>query len=50
MSVKVLPVFLLCICACANAWDNDELEIFDLVEEVNRNFYEVLEIDKVRII
>ncbi|KAK9296796.1 hypothetical protein QLX08_009316 [Tetragonisca angustula] len=26
----------------ANAWDNDELEVFDVVEEVNQNFYEVL--------
>lgn len=25
-----------------NAWDNDELEVFDVVEEVNQNFYEVL--------
>ncbi|KAK7496327.1 hypothetical protein BaRGS_00012492 [Batillaria attramentaria] len=24
------------------AWDNEELELFDLVEEVNANFYEVL--------
>lgn len=25
-----------------SAWDNDELEVFDVVEEVNQNFYEVL--------
>ncbi|XP_031828966.1 dnaJ homolog subfamily C member 1 [Nomia melanderi] len=25
-----------------NAWDNDELEVFDVVEEVNQNFYDVL--------
>ncbi|XP_011693541.1 PREDICTED: dnaJ homolog subfamily C member 1-like isoform X2 [Wasmannia auropunctata] len=24
------------------AWDNDELEVFDVVEEVNQNFYDVL--------
>ena len=29
----------------AQAFDNDELEIFDLVEEVNQNFYEYLELD-----
>ena len=29
----------------APAFDNDELEIFDLVEEVNKNFYEYLELD-----
>ncbi|XP_032690834.1 dnaJ homolog subfamily C member 1-like [Odontomachus brunneus] len=26
----------------SHAWDNDELEVFDVVEEVNQNFYEVL--------
>ncbi|XP_043266108.1 uncharacterized protein F54F2.9-like [Colletes gigas] len=25
-----------------NAWDNDDLEVFDVFEEVNQNFYEVL--------
>ena len=29
----------------AQAFDNDELEIFDLVEEVNQNFYEYLGLD-----
>jgi DnaJ family protein C protein 1 len=33
----------------AQAWDGDELELFDLVEEINRNFYELLGISKVRI-
>lgn len=31
----------------ANAWDNDELEVFDVVEEVNQNFYEVLGVPQV---
>ncbi|KAL7288775.1 hypothetical protein TKK_0016755 [Trichogramma kaykai] len=26
----------------AHAWDNEELEVFDVVEEVNQNFYELL--------
>ncbi|XP_011156308.1 dnaJ homolog subfamily C member 1 [Solenopsis invicta] len=26
----------------SSAWDNDELEVFDVVEEVNQNFYDVL--------
>lgn len=26
----------------SRAWDNDELEVFDVVEEVNQNFYDVL--------
>ncbi|KAJ2953016.1 hypothetical protein O0L34_g7398 [Tuta absoluta] len=27
---------------CAEAWDNDDLEVFDVVEEVNQNFYELM--------
>ncbi|XP_052094861.1 uncharacterized protein F54F2.9-like [Mytilus californianus] len=30
----------------AESWDTDDLELFDLVEEVNRNFYEVLGVDQ----
>lgn len=29
------------------AWDQDDLEIFDLVEEVNENFYELLKLKQV---
>ena len=28
------------------AWDNDEMDLFDLVEEVNKNFYEVMGLDQ----
>ncbi|PVD30290.1 hypothetical protein C0Q70_09554 [Pomacea canaliculata] len=35
--VIFLVTFTTCFC-----WDNDELEIFDLVEEINANFYDVL--------
>lgn len=30
------------------AWNNEEMEMFDLVEEVNTNFYEVLGVDQVK--
>lgn len=30
------------------AWDNDELEIFDLVELINLNFYKLMGINQVR--
>lgn len=30
------------------AWDTEELEIFDLVEEINENFYTVLGVQQVR--
>lgn len=32
-----------------HCWDNEELEIFDLVEEINKNFYEFMGISQVRI-
>lgn len=31
----------------AVAWDGDELEVFDVVEEVNQNFYTMLGVDRV---
>ena len=31
----------------AFGWMQEEFELFDLVEEVNRNFYEVMEVSKV---
>ncbi|XP_066302744.1 dnaJ homolog subfamily C member 1-like [Branchiostoma lanceolatum] len=39
----LLAVFLLPV---ASSWDTKELELFDLVEEVNKNFYEVLGLDQ----
>ena len=32
----------------ATAWDNDDLEIFDLVELINQNFYTLMGISQVR--
>lgn len=29
------------------AWDSEELEIFDLVEEVNKNFYDFMGLTQV---
>ncbi|XP_035688894.1 dnaJ homolog subfamily C member 1-like [Branchiostoma floridae] len=39
----LLTIFLL---PSAFSWDTKELELFDLVEEVNQNFYEVLGLDQ----
>ena len=48
ISLSVAVILILgTIIPSSNAWDNDEFEIFDLVEEVNqvnKNFYEFLEI------
>ena len=46
MRVSLLLIFRLLyffnVYQFTNAWDNEELEVFDVVEEVNQNFYEVL--------
>lgn len=40
-------ILLLCSCCLgALAWDSEELEIFDLVEEINQNFYEFMNISQ----
>jgi DnaJ family protein C protein 1 len=41
----LLVVFLLL--EAVHCWDNEELEIFDLVEEVNTNFYTLLGVPEV---
>lgn len=45
----VLALLLLSVLAPATAWDNDDLEIFDLVELINKNFYEQMGLKPVRI-
>lgn len=49
MKLVFLPTLLLLIASfnSASAWDNDDLEIFDLVELINDNFYKVMGIQQV---
>lgn len=42
--VCLLAVCFVTIFSYSRAWDNDELEVFDVVEEVNQNFYTVLNV------
>lgn len=42
-------VCFLSIFSYSRAWDNDELEVFDVVEEVNQNFYTMLNVPQVGI-
>lgn len=44
-------VFLVVICCVQHSlcWQEEELEMFDLVEEIGENFYELLEVSQVRI-
>lgn len=47
--LKFFGTFLLVIVSAdiASAWDQDDLDIFDLVEEINSNFYTVLGVQQV---
>lgn len=38
----ISAILLLTICKQTLAWDTEELEVFDVVEEVNQNFYQLL--------
>ena len=42
-----LIIFYLFIPVCLS-WDADDLALFDVVEDVNKNFYELLELKEVR--
>lgn len=43
-----LPIAISCVLFTGtSAWDNDDFEIFDLVEEINENFYKMLKIEQV---
>ena len=45
-----LSVLLVIFCGQVRSWDTDELEIFDVVEEVNENFYTVMGISQVSLV
>lgn len=50
--MKLALLFVVVYLACVdrrqvNAWGSDDFELFDLVEEINKNFYEVLNIKQV---
>lgn len=47
MRTATLAILFYLTIHCASAWDTEELEIFDLVEEINLNFYNVLGIQQV---
>ena len=46
LCLKCIIVLLLAINVLG--WNNEDLELFDLVEEVNQNFYDVLGVTPVR--
>ncbi|XP_034481135.1 uncharacterized protein F54F2.9 [Drosophila innubila] len=44
--VPAIVLGLLLLCGSTSAWHSEELEIFDLIEEVNKNFYEFMGINQ----
>ncbi|XP_030378957.1 uncharacterized protein F54F2.9 [Scaptodrosophila lebanonensis] len=48
MYIRTVAILLGCLLLCntAEAWHSEELEIFDLVEEINKNFYEFMNINQ----
>ncbi|KAH0567486.1 dnaJ homolog subfamily C member 1 [Cotesia glomerata] len=42
VAIIFITLQFLNICKVSVAWDDDELEVFDVVEEVNQNFYQLL--------
>ena len=52
MGVNVPRVLLMvavacCMCVPTRGWESYELDLFDLVEDVNQNFYEFFDIKPV---
>lgn len=50
MFVKSAVLLLALLCSpdlCLGQWDQAELDLFDLVEEVGENFYDILHVDQV---
>lgn len=47
--IGLLSLLILCVVYfdSVSAWDQEEFEIFDLVEEINQNFYSVLKVEQV---
>ncbi|XP_038078700.1 dnaJ homolog subfamily C member 1-like [Patiria miniata] len=44
--ILTLLLFLFCFVSNVKAWDNEDFELFDLVEDVQLNFYDVLGVEK----
>ena len=44
----LLVLAILCTPDLCYGWDQAELDLFDLVEEVGENFYDILHVEQVR--
>lgn len=45
--MRSVVLVLLSLVLTASAWDEGDFEVFDVVEEVNQNFYELLGVKQV---
>nr|XP_018902616.1 PREDICTED: dnaJ homolog subfamily C member 1 [Bemisia tabaci] len=43
---KICFLLIWSLFSCVSAWDSDELEVFDVVEDVKENFYTLLQVPK----
>lgn len=50
--MKFLKEFLIILCGISlvSAWDTEQLEIFDLVQDINRNFYDLIGVSQVSLL
>ena len=48
LKLALLVLAILCVPDRCCGWDQAELDLFDLVEEVGENFYDILHVDQVR--
>ena len=42
MKISLILLVFISFLSVSCAWDQSDIEIFDLVEEINQNFYDVL--------
>lgn len=47
MNTSLNLILVTVLLSSCHAWDQSELEIFDLIEEINQNFYDVLGVPQV---
>ena len=50
-AARIVAVLFLMACSCIHqsvCWEEEELEMFDLVEDIGQNFYDLLEVSEVR--
>lgn len=47
--MRAVAFLILSLVFAVSAWDDGDFEVFDVVEEVNQNFYELLGVSMVKL-